>query len=40
MRLSVKLCLAVIALYALAALFGGARYLAARWTDTTASYNV
>jgi hypothetical protein len=26
--------------YALAALFGGVRYLSARWTDTTASYNI
>ena len=39
MRLSVKLCLVVIALYAFAALLGGVRYLTARWTDTTASYN-
>lgn len=40
MRLSVKLCLVVIALYAFAALLGGVRYLTARWMDTTASYNV
>ena len=40
MKLSVKLCLAVIALYALVALCGGVRYLSARLSDKTPVYNV
>ena len=40
MKLSVKLCLVALALYAGAALFGGVRFLAARLTDRPADYNV
>lgn len=40
MKLSVKLCLVVIALYAGAALFGGYQFLAAKLADRPAAYNV
>ena len=40
MKLSVKICLAAIALYALAALFGEVQYRVARFRDVTPAYNV
>ena len=40
MRFSVKLCLAVIALYAAAAVFGEIQYQTARCRDVTPAYNV
>ena len=39
MKLSVKLCLAVLALYAAAALFGEVQYRVAQARDVTAAYN-
>ena len=40
MRLSVKLCLAALALYAVAAVWGEVQYRVARSRDVVASYNV
>ena len=40
MRLSVKLCLAALVLYAAAALFGEVQYRVARFRDVTPAYNV
>ena len=40
MRLSVKLCLLTLALYAAAALFGEVQYRVARCRDVTPAYNV
>ncbi len=40
MKFSVKLCLAVLALYAAAALFGEIQYRVARFRDVTPAYNV
>ncbi|MBO5750868.1 MAG: ABC transporter permease, partial [Kiritimatiellae bacterium] len=40
MRLSVKICFAVLALYAAAAIFGEVQYRLARIRDVTPSYNV
>ena len=40
MKLSVKLCLAVLALYAAAALFGEIQYRVARYRDVIPAYNV
>ncbi len=40
MKLSVKICLAAIAIYALAALFGEVQYRVARFRDVTPAYNV
>ena len=40
MRLSVKICFAVLALYAVAAIFGEVQYRLARIRDVTPSYNV
>ena len=40
MRFSVKLCLAVLALYAAAAVFGEVQYRIAGYCDSTAAYNV
>lgn len=40
MRLSVKICLAIIALYACAALFGEVQYRISRIRDVTPAYNV
>ena len=40
MRLSVKICLALLALYAGAALFGEVQYRVARARDVTPAYNV
>ena len=40
MRLSVKLCLCVLALYLAAALFGEVQYRVAKWRDVTPAYNV
>ena len=40
MRLSVKICLALLALYAVAALFGEVQYRVARARDVTPAYNV
>ena len=40
MRLSVKLCLAALALYAAAALFGEVQYRVAKARDVTPAYNV
>jgi len=39
-KLSVKLCLAVVAIYTAAAIFGEVQYRSARWHDVTAAYNV
>ncbi|MBO7482533.1 MAG: ABC transporter permease [Kiritimatiellae bacterium] len=40
MRLSVRLCLAALAIYAAAALFGEVQYRVARFRDVTPAYNV
>ena len=40
MKTSVKLCLAALALYLAAALFGEVQYRVAQWRDTTPAYNV
>ena len=40
MRLSVKLCFVVLAVYAAAALFGEVQYRVARYRDVTPAYNV
>ena len=40
MRLSVKLCLGVLAVYAAAAVFGEVQYRVARVRDVTPAYNV
>ena len=40
MKLSVRLCFAVLALYTLTALFGEVQYRLARWRDETPAYNV
>ena len=40
MKLSVRLCLAVLALYFAAALWGEVQYRVAAWRDTTPAYNV
>ena len=40
MRLSVKLCLGLLAAYAVAAVFGEVQYRVARYRDVTPSYNV
>ena len=40
MKLSVRLCLVVLALFALAALFGEVQYRVARYRDVTPAYNV
>ena len=40
MRLSVKICFALLALYALAALFGEVQYRVAKARDVTPAYNV
>ena len=40
MKLSVKICLALLALYLSAAIFGEVQYRVARWRDVTPVYNV